>query len=93
MKLPAKDLQPKVKEILLKLIEEERKNLPYTLGVKELLEILPHSKSKIYDMLKSGYLPAKKLGGKWLIQRSLFLAWLSAEKYDENIFQKTSVKI
>ena len=64
-------------------------NPSYILGVKELLEILPHSKSKLYNMLKSDYLPAKNLGGKWLIQWTLFLAWLSAKKYDENIFQKT----
>ena len=93
MKLTAEDLKVKAEEIMWKLIEEERDKLPYTLGVKDLDELLPHSKTKIYLMLESGELPGKKLGGKWLISRIHFLAWLAAAEIDESIFERPTVKV
>ncbi|MFW5891313.1 MAG: helix-turn-helix domain-containing protein [bacterium] len=93
MKLTTEDIKVKLEEILWKLIEQERDQLPYTLGVKELVEILPHSKTKIYLMLEDGELPGKKLGGKWLVPRTHFLAWLAAVEIDESIYERTRIKV
>ena len=57
--------------------------LPYTLGVKDLVELLPHSDTKIYLMLEKGEIPGKKVGGKWVVQRTAFLTWLNAKKIED----------
>lgn len=64
-----------INNIILQLIYKSQKNLPFSLNVKDLAKILPHSNTKIYLMLESGELPARKIGGKWVISRDYFLAW------------------
>lgn len=92
MKLSDKNLHSSAEEILLQLLEEEIKDLPYTLGVTDLTVLLPHSRTKIYLMLESGELPGKKIGGKWVLPRAIFLAWLNGEDFDESIIETATVK-
>ena len=78
-----------INNIILKLIYKSQKNLPFSLNVKDLAKILPHSNTKIYLMLESGELPARKIGGKWVISRDYFLAWY----YGVDINKAKSFKI
>ncbi|MFW6009129.1 MAG: helix-turn-helix domain-containing protein [archaeon] len=68
-------LNIKMEKVMLTLISKSQKNLPFSLEVKDLCKLLPHSSTKIYLMLESGELPGRKLGGKWVISRDQFLAW------------------
>ncbi|MFW6030216.1 MAG: helix-turn-helix domain-containing protein [Halanaerobiales bacterium] len=79
-----KDIQRAAKDILSDLIKDEVLELPYSLGVKDLKELLPHSETKIYLMLESGELPGRKIGGKWVIQRSAFLAWFHGKEMEKD---------
>ena len=67
--------KPKMEKIIFELILKSQKELPFSLQVNDLCELLPHSNTKIYLMLESGELPARKIGGKWVISRDQFLAW------------------
>ena len=53
-----------VKEVLLQVVENERKELPFSLTVKDLQELLPLSDTRIYNLLISGEIPGKKIGGE-----------------------------
>ena len=53
--------------------------LPFTLSPKDLLKLLPHGQTKIYEMLNRNIIPCKKVEGKWVIPRDKFLEWY----YDE----------
>ncbi|MGM0410521.1 MAG: helix-turn-helix domain-containing protein [Bacillota bacterium] len=68
-------LNIKMEKVMLTLITKSQKNLPFSLEVKDLCELLPHSSTKIYLMLENGELPGRKIGGKWVISRDQFLAW------------------
>lgn len=93
MKLTTDDLQLEAKELLIEFIEREKDYLPYTLGVKDLIDILPHSESQIYNMLRDNKIPASKLGGKWIVTRAMFLAWLLACDVDESIYERPQIKV
>lgn len=71
--------QKKANEILekslKKIIIEKQKELPFSLSTNDLNNLLPHGKTKIYEMLNKKIIPSKKVGGKWIIPRDLFLYW------------------
>lgn len=58
--------------------------IPFALGVSDIKHLLPLSDSKIYMMLDNEEIPARKIGGKWVVSRSEFLAWFyeSEEELD-----------
>ncbi|MBM7623743.1 helix-turn-helix domain-containing protein [Sporohalobacter salinus] len=64
-----------VRDVLLKCIENSRKELPFSLTPKDVEELLPVSSTKVYTLLERGEIPARKIDGKWAIQRDQFLAW------------------
>lgn len=81
-----------VKEVLFEVIENERKDLPFSLTVSDLQEMLPLSDTRIYELLITGEIPGKKIGGKWVITTSKFLAWVhSNEKKESKIEQEVKV--
>ncbi|MCK8823992.1 helix-turn-helix domain-containing protein [Fuchsiella alkaliacetigena] len=57
------------------LIEKSRQEFPFSLKVKDLKRLLPHGETKIYEMLEREVIPAKKIGGRWVVSRDRFLAW------------------
>lgn len=73
------------REILQQTIENARKELPFTLQVKDLLKILPFSDTRIYEMLNQGKIPGKKIDGKWVIPTTSFLAWLHGVEKDKHL--------
>ncbi len=63
------------REVLEELIKKSQSELPFSLEVKHLKELLPHGETKIYLLLEQGKIPGRKIGGKWVIPRDQFLAW------------------
>jgi excisionase family DNA binding protein len=57
------------------LASKSQKELPFTLSINNLTELLPYGKTKIYELLNNGTIPAKKVDGRWIIPRDKFLAW------------------
>lgn len=93
MKLTTDDLRLEAKELMVEFIEREKEHLPYTLGVKDLIKVLPHSESQIYNMLRDNKIPASKLGGKWIVTRVMFLTWLMASDVDESKYERPQIKM
>ena len=69
----------KVEEVLLQVIENERKELPFSMTVKQIEKLLPFSDTKIYEWLKAGKIPGRKIDGKWIVPTSKFLAWFHGD--------------
>jgi excisionase family DNA binding protein len=51
--------------------------------VKEVSQYLRISLGGTYALIRSGEIPAKKLGGRWVIPRRRFAAWLDSCHEDE----------
>ncbi|MFW6015649.1 MAG: helix-turn-helix domain-containing protein [bacterium] len=81
-----------VERILVHLVSNAQDKLPFALRVKDLDEMLPISATQIYLMLSSGEIPAKKLGGKWIIPRDIFLTWLYGNGVDAKKLNQIMVK-
>lgn len=88
-------------EILKEQIAKTREELPFTLTINDLVELLPHGKSKISEMLRryeypendiSDVIPNQKLGGRRVIPRAWFLAWLYGEA-DKRIIEEVEYKV
>ena len=50
---------------------------PYVLRPQQVMEITQIGKNKILELLQSGEMPAKKVHGRWFINRDALLKWLS----------------
>jgi excisionase family DNA binding protein len=72
-------------------IDYDFEQIPFALGVSDLKEFLPLSDSKIYMMLDAGEIPARKIGGKWTVLRSEFLAWFFGSEEDLNLEEQVIV--
>jgi len=46
------------------------------LDVSEAAELLRVSRDVVYELLKSGSLPGRKVGREWRMSRSAILSWL-----------------
>lgn len=71
-------------EILREQIAATRKELPFSLTINDLIDLLPHGETKIKEMVrKYDYpeadpeetIPNKKVGGRRMVPRDWFLAW------------------
>jgi hypothetical protein len=62
---------------------KSRKDLAFCLSINDLVSILPYGKTKIYELLNCGKIPAKKIEGKWIIPRDKFLAWFYSSPEEE----------
>ncbi|MFW6029886.1 MAG: helix-turn-helix domain-containing protein [Halanaerobiales bacterium] len=89
--MKGREIQASAKEVLMELIKDEVNDLPFSLGVADLKKILPHSDTKIYLMLESGELPGRKMGGKWVVQRSAFLAWFHGAELEKDLANQVIV--
>ncbi|MCG8514518.1 MAG: helix-turn-helix domain-containing protein [Halanaerobiales bacterium] len=85
------EILPTVKEVLLELIKDNRNNLPFALGVKDLMRLIPFSQNQIYLMLDTKQIPGKKIGGKWVIQRDAFLAWYYGVYQDDEFAREVKI--
>jgi excisionase family DNA binding protein len=72
-------------------IDFDFEQIPFSLGVSDLKEFLPLSDSKIYMMLESGEIPARKIGGKWTVSRPEFLAWFFGSEEDLDLSEQVFV--
>jgi excisionase family DNA binding protein len=62
-------------------VSEEGKPCPF-LRVSDIAGILGLSLSRTYAMLARGDLPATRVGGRWVVPRAAWEAWLSAKATD-----------
>lgn len=60
-------------------MQTEIESLPAYCSLKKWVEISGISRSKSYMLMKSGDLPAKKVGGKTLLKTVECLAWIDAQ--------------
>jgi excisionase family DNA binding protein len=51
--------------------------------VREVAELLSLSLGSTYALIRSGEIPALKLGGRWVVPKKRFHAWLNASNLDE----------
>ncbi|WP_433315862.1 helix-turn-helix domain-containing protein [Micromonospora chersina] len=51
---------------------------PVTYTVREVAKLLGLSLGSTYALVRDGTIPATRLGGRWLIPRGRFHAWLDA---------------
>lgn len=52
---------------------------PATFTVREVAALLGVGPSTVYQMLRSGELPARRAGDRWIISRRRVLAWLDGD--------------
>ena len=48
-------------------------------GVTEAAERIGVARSTAYELVRAGTIPARRLGGRWVISRARFHAWLDAD--------------
>lgn len=52
---------------------------PAVYTVEQAAELLGVARSTAYELVRSGRIPARRLGGRWVISRTRFHAWLDAD--------------
>lgn len=72
------------KYLLKQLALRTQKELPFNLSVNDLEDMLPYGKTKIYELLNTGTIPAQKIDGRWIIPRDKFLAWFYGDLDNDN---------
>jgi excisionase family DNA binding protein len=50
-----------------------------TYTVPEIAELMGLSRASVYVLLRAGEIPALRMGGRWIIPRRRFHAWLDGE--------------
>lgn len=56
--------------------KREPSSWPFVLTVAQIMAITGVGKNKILSLVQTGELPAKRVRGRWLINRESFMAWL-----------------
>lgn len=56
---------------------------PEVLDVRMAAEVLTVSPDTVYDLLKRGELPGRKVGRKWLTTRSAVLRWIEGSARED----------
>lgn len=52
---------------------------PAVYTVEQAAELLGVARSTAYELVRDGRVPARRLGGRWVISRARFHAWLDAD--------------
>jgi excisionase family DNA binding protein len=52
---------------------------PAVYTVEQAAELLGVARSTAYELVRAGTIPARRLGGRWVISRARFHAWLDAD--------------
>lgn len=86
-------VQTKIDRKLLTMInksgEDFINSLPEALGPKDIINIMPIGKTKVYQLLRQGRLPGNKIDGQWVIPKLLFLQWYYFGEFEsKNIVKK-----
>ncbi|RCW52484.1 helix-turn-helix domain-containing protein [Halanaerobium sp. ST460_2HS_T2] len=86
-------VQNKIDRKLLNMInksgEDFINSLPEALEPKDIIEIMPIGKTKVYQLLRQGRLPGHKIDGQWVIPKLLFLQWYYFGEFEsKNIVKK-----
>jgi len=56
---------------------------PLVYTVEEVAELLGLALGGTYVLVRNGTIPAKKLGGRWVIPKDRFHAWLNSEESED----------
>lgn len=56
---------------------------PLVYTVEEVSELLGLALGGTYVLVRNGTIPAKKLGGRWVIPKVRFHAWLNSEESED----------
>ena len=56
---------------------------PLVYTVEEVSELLGLALGGTYVLVRNGTIPAKKLGGRWVIPKDRFHAWLNSEESED----------
>lgn len=86
-------VQNKIDRKLLTMInksgEDFISSLPEALEPKDIIDIMPIGKTKVYQLLRQGRLPGNKIDGQWVIPKLLFLQWYYFGEFEsKNIVKK-----
>ena len=54
-------------------------DLPLTLNAREAAELLRISKSKVYDLARTEFFPAVRIGKRVVIPRDKLIKWMNAQ--------------
>lgn len=52
---------------------------PAVYTVEQAAELLGVARSTAYELVRDAVIPARRLGGRWVISRARFHAWLDAD--------------
>lgn len=55
--------------------EDVSRSLDLIWGAEEIAKVIGRSRRSTFDMLDKGELPAKKVNGRWVIERSRLIAF------------------
>lgn len=86
-------VQNKIDRKLLSMInksgEDFISSLPEALEPKDIINIMPLGKTKVYQLLRQGRLPGHKIDGQWVIPKLLFLQWYYFGEFEsKNVVKK-----
>lgn len=56
---------------------------PLVYTVEEVSELLGLALGGTYVLVRNGTIPAKKLGGRWVVPKDRFHAWLNSEESED----------
>lgn len=62
---------------------EERAEARVTYTVPEIAKMMGLSRASVYVLLQAGEIPALRPGGRWIIPKRRFHAWLDGEGVDK----------
>lgn len=80
------NIQLTAKEVLVNLVRENQEKLPFSLKVKDIVELTNTSDTTVYEALTAGKIPgARKIMGVWRVPRDIFLAWWYGVNLEEDL--------
>jgi len=57
------------------MIENIPSSMDLLWGAEEIAKFIGRSRRSVFDMLEKGVLPAKKVNGRWVVERSKLIAF------------------
>ena len=66
----------------------QMEEVPMYLSAKEIVQVLGISRSNVYDIMRSIDFPLTVVGGRRIVQREKFFAWLKAHDVDNSFGMK-----
>ena len=66
----------------------QMEEVPMYLSAKEIVKVLGISRSNVYDIMRGVGFPLTVVGGRRMVQRERFFAWLKAQDVDNSYGMK-----